>query len=95
MVWWISGGIVLVGLVVLGLALGSLLGSLGRLAVVAHSLQRRLLDGADRLEPKARRLQETAEAMRPRLEAAEERMLVIQARRGTLDEPVETAVKNS
>lgn len=83
--WWISGGVVLLALIVLALIALRVVGSLRRFGIAAQSLQRRLLDGQQRLEPHLLRLQETAEAMQPRLEAMQEQALIIQARRGDAD----------
>ena len=85
MLWWISGGIVLLALVVLGMVVLTVAGSVRQFGNAALSLQRRLLDGQHRLEPHLLRLQETAEAMQPRLESMQERALVLQARRGETD----------
>ena len=82
MAWWISGGVVLLALLVLAVVIVKVAGSLRRFAIAAASLQRRLLDGQKRLEPHLLKLQATAEAMRPRLEAMQEQALVLQARRG-------------
>jgi predicted PurR-regulated permease PerM len=80
--WWISGGIVLLALVVLGVVVLTVAGSVRQFGNAALSLQRRLLDGQKRLEPHLLRLQETAEAMQPRLEAIQDQSLVLQAKRG-------------
>lgn len=82
MLWWISGGIVLLALVVLGVVVLTVAGSVRQFGNAALSLQRRLLDGQKRLEPHLLRLQETAEAMQPRLEAIQDQSLVLQAKRG-------------
>jgi hypothetical protein len=84
--WWISGGIVVLALVGFALAVLKVLSSVRRLGIVAVSLERRLTDGARRLEPRVLALRATTEAMQPRLEAAQERALVIQARRGAADD---------
>lgn len=86
MVWWISGGIVLLALVVLGAVAVSVAGSLRRFGNAALSLQRRLLDGEKRLQPHLVKLQETAEAMQPRLQTMQEQAMVMQARRGAHDD---------
>jgi hypothetical protein len=81
-VWWIGGGVVAFALLVLVLSLLSMLGSLRRLAVVLHLLQRRLADGATRLQPALDAMRQRAEAMQEPLLAAQERAELIQARRG-------------
>jgi hypothetical protein len=58
------------------------LGSLRRFAVTMQSLNRRLLDGQQRVEPRLRDLQMTAEALQEPLMAAQERAAIIQIRRG-------------
>jgi hypothetical protein len=84
--WWISGGVVLLALVVLAAVVVSVAGSVRQFGNAALALQRRLLDGQQRVEPHLLRLQETAEAMQPRLEAMSERALILQARRGDDDD---------
>ncbi|MEV4135698.1 hypothetical protein AB0J72_26420 [Dactylosporangium sp. NPDC049742] len=86
MLWWISGGIVLVALIVLIAVVMSTAGRLRQFGNTAQSLQRRLLDGEKRLQPHLARLQQTAEAMQPRLAAMQEQALIIQARRGELED---------
>ncbi|MEV4513724.1 hypothetical protein AB0K00_32790 [Dactylosporangium sp. NPDC049525] len=86
MLWWISGGIVLLSLIVLGVAVMSTAARVRQFGNTALSLQRRLLDGEKRLQPHLARLQQTAEAMQPRLEAMQEQALIIQARRGELED---------
>ena len=86
MLWWISGGIVLLSLVVLIAVVMSTAGRVRQFDNTALSLQRRLLDGEKRLRPHLERLQQTAEAMQPRLQAMQEQALIIQARRGELED---------
>jgi uncharacterized protein YlxW (UPF0749 family) len=84
--WWISGGIVLLSLVVLIAAMMSTVARVRQFDNTALSLQRRLIDGEKRLQPHVARLQQTVEAMQPRLEAMQEQALLIQARRGELED---------
>jgi hypothetical protein len=84
--WWISGGIVLLSIVVLIAVVMSTAARVRQFGNTALSLQRRLLDGEQRLQPHLARLQQTAEAMQPRLEAMQEQALIIQARRGELED---------
>ena len=86
MLWWISGGIVLLSFVVLVAAVMSTAARVRQFDNTALSLQRRLLDGEKRLQPHLASLQQTAEAMQPRLEAMQEQALLIQARRGELED---------
>jgi hypothetical protein len=81
-VWWIGGGVVLFALLVLVLSMLSVLGSLRRLVLVLHTLQRRLLDGSARLQPSLDAMRQRAEEMQEPLLAAQERAELIQARRG-------------
>jgi hypothetical protein len=81
-VWWIGGGVVLLALVVLALSVLSVLGSLRRLALVLHTLQRRVTDGSARLQPAVLALQQRATELEEPLQAAQERAALIQARRG-------------
>ena len=85
MAWWISGGIVLLALVWLIVTLARVLGSLRRFAVVAQSLQRRLLDGEQRLRPRLEQLQHQAESMQGSLLVAAERAAAMQAKRGAAE----------
>ena len=82
MLWWISGGVVLIALIVLvGVAL-SVMGRLREFDNAARAMQARLVDGQRRVEPRLAALQETVEAMLPQLEAmqaqAEQRALAKQ-----------------
>lgn len=81
MAWWISGGIVVLALIGLSGALLSAVRSLRRLELAMRSLQRRLTDGTRWLQPRALELRERLDAMEPGLVAAQERALLIQARK--------------
>jgi hypothetical protein len=81
-VWWIAGGVAGLALLVLVMALLTTLGSLRRFAAAMQSLNRRLADGQQRVEPRLRDLQKTAEALQEPLMAAQERAAIIQVRRG-------------
>jgi hypothetical protein len=83
--WWIAGGIAALGLVVLVVALLATLGSLRRFAAAMQSLNRRLADGQQRVEPRLRELRKTAEALQEPLVAAQEKAAIIQVRRGAAD----------
>ncbi|MEV8516556.1 hypothetical protein [Dactylosporangium sp. NPDC051484] len=81
MLWWISGGIVVVALIVLiGVAL-SVMGRLREFDNAARAMQARLADGQRRVEPRLLALQQTVETMLPQLEAMQEKSLAMQARR--------------
>jgi hypothetical protein len=70
--WWISGGIVVVALIVLiGVAL-SVMGRLREFDNAARAMQARLTDGQRRVEPRLAALQQTVETMLPQLEAMQE-----------------------
>ncbi|HTJ32474.1 MAG TPA: hypothetical protein VL738_04535 [Dactylosporangium sp.] len=72
MLWWISGGIVVVALIVLiGVAL-SVMGRLREFDNAARAMQARLTDGQRRVEPRLAALQQTVETMLPQLEAMQE-----------------------
>jgi hypothetical protein len=67
--WWISGGIVVLGLIVLvGVAL-SVVARLREFDHAARAIQARLVDGQRRVEPRLAALERTVEAMLPQLEA--------------------------
>ncbi|MEV0128974.1 hypothetical protein AB0H83_11015 [Dactylosporangium sp. NPDC050688] len=95
MLWWISGGVVLLSLVVLIAVVMPTAARVRQFDNTALSLQRRLLDGQQRLLPHLIRLQQTAEAMQPRLEAMQEQALIIQARRGELEDADQRPAGNS
>jgi hypothetical protein len=82
MVWWIAGGIVALALIGLLAVLVAALGSLRRLAATVFSLNRRLVDGAQKLEPRMRELQQTVEALEAPLLVTQERAAILQAKRG-------------
>jgi hypothetical protein len=67
--WWISGGIVLLALVVLVLVAVSVMGRLRAFDNAARAMQARLEDGQRRVEPRLAALQQTVEQMVPQLEA--------------------------
>ncbi|GAA4252437.1 hypothetical protein [Dactylosporangium darangshiense] len=72
MLWWISGGIVVIALIVLiGVAL-SVMGRLREFDNAARAMQARLTDGQRRVEPRLAALQQTVETMLPQLEAMQE-----------------------
>ncbi|WP_238013315.1 hypothetical protein KZZ52_41040 [Dactylosporangium sp. AC04546] len=85
MLWLIAAAVVLLALVILVVVATKVGGTLRRFGIVAQSLQRRLLDGQQRVEPHLVRLQATVEALQPRLESMQDQALVLQARRGTDD----------
>lgn len=69
MLWWISGGIVVLALIVLvGVAL-SVMARLREFDNAARAMQARLVDGQRRVEPRLAALQQTVETMLPQLEA--------------------------
>jgi uncharacterized protein YlxW (UPF0749 family) len=79
--WWISGGIVVLALIVLiGVAL-SVVSRLRAFDNAARAMQARLTDGQRRVEPRLAALQQTVETMLPQLEAMQEKSLAMQARR--------------
>lgn len=73
MAWWIAGGIVVLALLALVLVLVAVLGSLRQFGFAVLSLNRRLMDGAQRLEPRMLELQRKAEALQGPMMAAQER----------------------
>ena len=81
MVWWIAGGVVVVALVALLVALAVTFASLRRFAGTAMSLNRRLADGAERLQPRMADLQGNAEAMQGTLLTIQERSEALVAKR--------------
>jgi hypothetical protein len=83
--FWIALGVVVVGVVVLLVVLGSVFGTLRRFGVVAQSVQRRLLDGQQRLQPKLDKLQHDLEALQGPAAVAQERVAALQAARGASD----------
>ncbi|WP_432825404.1 hypothetical protein [Dactylosporangium sp. CA-092794] len=82
MLWWISGGIVVVALIVLIAVAMSVLARLRAFDNAARAMQARLVDGQQRVEPRLAALQQTVETMLPQLEAMQEQSLALQARRG-------------
>ena len=70
MTWWISGAIVLVGLLVLVVAVSILLGRMKKLSRVQRSLQVRL--------DQAQTLQEPVQALQKRVEEMQETMTGVQ-----------------
>ncbi|MGI5242922.1 hypothetical protein [Dactylosporangium sp. CA-139066] len=83
MLWWISGGLVVVALIVLVGVAVSVMGRLREFDNAARAMQARLIDGQRRVEPRLAVLQQTVETILPQLEAmqaqAEQRALVKQA----------------
>ncbi|GAA2369920.1 hypothetical protein [Dactylosporangium salmoneum] len=69
MLWWISGGIVLLALIVLVGVVLSVMGRMRAFDNAARAMQARLVDGQRRVEPRVAALQQTVEAMLPQLEA--------------------------
>jgi hypothetical protein len=67
--WWISGGVVLVALIVLVGVAVSVAGRLREFDNAARAMQARLVDGQRRVEPRLAALQQTVETMLPQLEA--------------------------
>jgi hypothetical protein len=67
--WWISGGIVLVALIVLVVVALSVMSRLREFDNAARAMQARLEDGQRRVEPRLAVLQQTVEQMLPQLEA--------------------------
>jgi hypothetical protein len=80
--WWISGGVVVLALIGLVVAAAVVLASLRRFAVVAASLQRRLLDGQQRLQPALEALQARGEELQVPLLVTQQRMEALAAKRG-------------
>jgi uncharacterized protein YlxW (UPF0749 family) len=80
--WWISGGLIVVALIVLVGVAVSVMGRLRRFDDAARAMQARLVDGQRRVEPRLAALQQTVETMLPQLEAmqaqAEQRALANQ-----------------
>ncbi|WP_433617153.1 hypothetical protein ACQP2P_16950 [Dactylosporangium sp. CA-139114] len=69
MLWWISGGIVLLALIVLIVVALSVMSRLRAFDNAARAMQARLEDGQRRVEPRLATLQQTVEQMMPQLEA--------------------------
>jgi hypothetical protein len=67
--WWISGGLVLIALIVLVWVAVTVVRHLRAFDNVARAMQARLEDGQRRVEPRLQQLQGTVEAMIPQLEA--------------------------
>lgn len=82
MIWWIGGGVIAFAVVVFGVVLIGALASLRRFSDAARSLQRRLLDGEQRLAPALATLQERALALEGPLVAAQEQQAILAARSG-------------
>jgi len=79
-VWWISGGVVVLALIGLVGAMSVVLASLRRFAAAAQSLQRRLLDGQKRLQPALDTLQARGEDLQAPLLVAQQRVEALTAR---------------
>jgi hypothetical protein len=67
--WWISGGIFALALVVLVVVALSVVSRLRAFDHTARAMQVRLEDGQRRVEPRLAALQQTVEQMMPQLEA--------------------------
>jgi predicted PurR-regulated permease PerM len=80
--WWISLAVVVVALVVLVIVAGIVVGSLRRFATVAQTVNTRLGDGQQRVQPRVANLQREAAVLQQKLLATQERAALIQARRG-------------
>jgi uncharacterized protein YlxW (UPF0749 family) len=80
--WWISGGLIVLALIVLVGVAVSVMGRLRNFDNAARAMQARLVDGQRRVEPRLAALQQTVETMLPQLEAmqaqAEQRALAKQ-----------------
>ena len=72
MLWWISGGLIVVALIVLVGVAVSVMGRLRNFDNAARAMQARLVDGQRRVEPRLAALQQTVESMLPQLEAMQE-----------------------
>ncbi|MFC0527788.1 hypothetical protein [Phytohabitans kaempferiae] len=82
MVLWIVIAVVLVGLLVLGLAAGSLMGRLGPLRRASTTLLRRQSE-VEQLRAAAVTLAQEAEALRLKTEITQERLALIKVKDGT------------
>ncbi|WP_433205073.1 hypothetical protein ACQP00_37130 [Dactylosporangium sp. CS-047395] len=69
MLWWISGALVLVALVILVVVALSVMSRLRAFDHAARAVQARLVDGQQRVEPRLAALQQNVEQMLPQLEA--------------------------
>ncbi|WP_433045583.1 hypothetical protein [Dactylosporangium sp. CS-033363] len=72
MLWWISGALVLIALVILVVVALSVMSRLRAFDHAARGMQARLVDGQTRVEPRLAALQQTVEQMLPQLEAMAE-----------------------
>jgi hypothetical protein len=70
--WWISGGLVLVALIVLVWVAMSVVARLRAFDNAARAMQARLEDGQRRVAPRLEALQGTVETLIPQLEAMAE-----------------------
>jgi hypothetical protein len=83
--WWIAGGVVALALVSLLVVLLVLAGHLRRFAGVAMTLNTRIGDGQQRLQPRLLDLQKKAEALQEKTVASQEKAAALQTRRGDPD----------
>jgi predicted PurR-regulated permease PerM len=67
--WWISGGIVVLALIVLVVVAVSVVSRLRTFDHAARAMQARIEDGQRRVEPRLAALQQTVEQVLPQLEA--------------------------
>lgn len=84
MTWWISGVIVLVGLLVLVVAVSMLLGRMKKLRRVQRSLQVRL-DQAQQLQEPVQALQKRAAEMQGTMQRVQEQLEVRAARKAAAE----------
>ncbi|HLL68707.1 MAG TPA: hypothetical protein VK453_23770 [Micromonosporaceae bacterium] len=84
MIWWIVGGVVAAALLFLVVVVLRLLGGVRELSHVERALQRRVTD-AQAVQESLAELGRRAEALREPLLDAQERVALIQARRGAAE----------